>query len=160
MGRLENKVALISGGARGLGRAMAEEFVAEGARVVIGDVLEKTAAETAREIGDRARAIQLDVTQEKSWADAIAATLAAFGSLNVLVNNAGTAEGSRIWETSLESYRRVTEVNQTGVFLGMRAAVEPMTRAGGGSIVNISSIDGMVGSPGIISYIASKWAVR
>ena len=160
MGRLENKVALISGGARGLGRAMAEEFVAEGARVVIGDLLEKTAAETAREIGDRALAIRLDVTQERSWEDAIAATLAAFGSLNVLVNNAGTAEGSVFHETTLESYRRVTEVNQTGVFLGMRAAVDPMTRAGGGSIINISSIDGMVGSPGIISYIASKWAVR
>lgn len=160
MGRLEDKVALISGGARGLGRAMAEEFVAEGARVVIGDVLEKAAAETADALGERARAIRLDVTQEKSWEEAIAATVAAFGSLNVLVNNAGTAEGSRIWETSLESYRRVTEVNQTGVFLGMRAAVEPMTRAGGGSIINVSSIDGMVGSPGIISYIASKWAVR
>ena len=160
MGRLENKVALISGGARGLGRAMAEEFVAEGARVVIGDLLEKTAAEVAREIGDRALAIRLDVTQERSWEEAIKATLAAFGSLNVLVNNAGTAEGSAFHETTLESYRRVTEVNQTGVFLGMRAAVEPMTRAGGGSIVNISSIDGMVGSPGIISYIASKWAVR
>jgi 3alpha(or 20beta)-hydroxysteroid dehydrogenase len=78
----------------------------------------------------------------------------------VLVNNAGTAEGSAFHETTLDSYRRVTEVNQTGVFLGMRAAVDPMTRAGGGSIVNISSIDGMVGSPGIISYIASKWAVR
>ncbi len=160
MGRLENKVALISGGARGLGRAMAEEFVAEGARVVIGDLMEKTAAEAAREIGDRALAIRLDVTQERSWEEAIKATLAAFGSLNVLVNNAGTAEGSAFHETTLESYRRVTEVNQTGVFLGMRAAVDPMTRAGGGSIVNISSIDGMVGSPGIISYIASKWAVR
>ncbi|MEZ4331223.1 MAG: glucose 1-dehydrogenase [Myxococcota bacterium] len=160
MGRLESKVALISGGARGLGRAMAEEFVAEGARVVIGDVLEQAAAEAASALGDRVRAIRLDVTQEKSWEEAIAATVAAFGSLNVLVNNAGTAEGARIWETSLESYRRVTEVNQTGVFLGMRAAVEPMTRAGGGSILNVSSIDGMVGSPGIISYIASKWAVR
>jgi len=160
MGRLEGKLALISGGARGLGRAMAEEFVAEGARVMIGDVLEDTAAETAGALGERARAIRLDVTREESWDEAIAATVAAFGALNVLVNNAGTAEGSRIWETSLESYRRVTEVNQTGVFLGMRAAVDPMTRAGGGSILNVSSIDGMVGSPGIVSYIASKWAVR
>lgn len=160
MGRLDGKVALISGGARGLGRAMAEEFVAEGARVVIGDVLEETAAATAREIGERVLAIRLDVTQERGWEEAIRSTLAAFGALDVLVNNAGTAEGSAFHETSLESYRRVTEVNQTGVFLGMRAAVEPMTRAGGGSIVNISSIDGLVGSPGIISYIASKWAVR
>jgi 3alpha(or 20beta)-hydroxysteroid dehydrogenase len=144
MGKLENKVALISGGARGLGRAMAEDFVAEGARVVIGDVLSEVAAETARELGDQARSIHLDVTTEKSWADAVQSTLDAFGSLNVLVNNAGTAEGSAFADTTLESYRRVTEVNQTGVFLGMRAAVEPMTSAGGGSIINISSIDGMV----------------
>src|SRR5690606_26196962 len=98
MGRLEGKLALISGGARGLGRAMAEEFVAEGARVMIGDVLEDTAAETAGALGERARAIRLDVTREESWDEAIAATVAAFGALNVLVNNAGTAEGSRIWE--------------------------------------------------------------
>jgi 3alpha(or 20beta)-hydroxysteroid dehydrogenase len=131
MGRLDGKVDLISGGARGLGRAMAEEFVVEGARVVIGDLLAETAAEAAREIGDRALAIRLDVTQEQSWEEAIQATLAAFGSLNVLVNNAGTAEGSAFHETTLESYRPVTEVNQTGVFLGMRAAVDPMTRSGG-----------------------------
>ena len=160
MGRLDGKVALISGGARGLGRAMAEEFVAEGARVVIGDVRADDAAATAGQIGAQAIAIRLDVTSEAGWADAVAATLAAFGSLDVLVNNAGTAEGSPLAETTLESYRRVTEVNQTGVFLGMRAAIEPMTAAGGGSIINISSIDGMVGSPRIISYIASKWAVR
>jgi 3alpha(or 20beta)-hydroxysteroid dehydrogenase len=160
MGRLENKVALISGGARGLGRAMAEDLVAEGARVVIGDVLSEVGAETARDLGDHARSIHLDVTSEQSWTDAVKSTLDAFGSLNVLINNAGTAEGSAFADTTLESYHRVTEVNQTGVFLGMRAAVEPMTAAGGGSIINISSIDGMVGSPGIISYIASKWAVR
>ncbi len=160
MGRLENKVALISGGARGLGRAMAEEFVAEGARVVIGDVLDEAASTTASALGDGAIAVHLDVTSESSWAAAAAACVAEFGSLDVLINNAGTAEGSAFAETTLESYRRVTEVNQTGVFLGMRAAVEPMTAAGGGSIVNISSIDGLVGSPRIISYIASKWAVR
>ena len=160
MGRLDGKVALISGGARGLGRAMAEEFVAEGGRVVIGDIRADDAATTADQIGAQAIAIRLDVTSEVSWADAVAATLAAFGTLDVLVNNAGMAEGSPLAETTLESYRRVTEVNQTGVFLGMRAAIEPMTAAGGGSIINISSIDGMVGSPRIISYIASKWAVR
>ncbi len=160
MGRLDDKVALVSGGARGLGRAMAEEFVSEGARVVIGDVLADVAAETVSALGDRARALRLDVTDEASWSDAVAATLESCGKLDVLVNNAGTAEGSAFADTTLESYRRVTEVNQTGVFLGMRAVVEPMTQAGGGSIINISSIDGMVGSPGIISYIASKWAVR
>ncbi|MFK7895267.1 MAG: glucose 1-dehydrogenase [Myxococcota bacterium] len=160
MGRVEEKIALISGGARGLGRAMAEDLVAEGARVVIGDVLADAGAETARELGDAVHFVQLDVTSEESWASAVRSTVEAFGSLNVLVNNAGTAEGAAFEETTLESYRRVTEVNQTGVFLGMRAVVEAMGAAGGGSIINISSIDGMVGSPGIISYIASKWAVR
>jgi 3alpha(or 20beta)-hydroxysteroid dehydrogenase len=160
VGRLDGRVALISGAARGLGRAMAEEFVAEGASVVIGDVLTDLAAETAGQIGGRARSLALDVTSEQSWADAVAATERAFGKLDVLVNNAGTAEGSAFADTSLDSYRRVTEVNQTGVFLGMRAAVAPMRRAGGGAIVNISSMDGMVGATGIISYIASKWAVR
>ena len=160
VGRLEHKVALISGGARGLGRAMADEFVAEGARVVIGDVLHDESEAAADALGDRAIAVGLDVTNEDAWAAAVAATTSAFGRLNVLVNNAGRAEGSPLATTSLESYRRVTEVNQTGVFLGMRSVIEPMTAAGGGSIVNVSSIDGLVGSPRIISYVASKWAVR
>ncbi len=160
MGRLDGKVAFVSGGARGLGRAMVEEFLEEGARVVIGDVLVDDARAAATSLGAGCRAVELDVTHEESWSAAMQATLEAFGGLDVLVNNAGTAEGSAFADTTLESYRRVTEVNQTGVFLGMRAAVEPMTRRGGGSIVNVSSIDGMVGATGIISYIASKWAVR
>lgn len=160
MGRLENKVALVSGGARGLGRAMAEEFAAEGAVVVIGDLLLEEAEAAAMAIGSNAHALRLDVTSEQSWSEAARATRSRFGKWNVLVNNAGTAVGAPLGETTLESWQRVIAVNQTGVFLGMRTAVEPMTAAGGGSIVNISSIDGMVGSPGIISYIASKWAVR
>jgi len=160
MGRMDGKVALVSGGARGLGRAMVEEFVAEGARVAIGDIRHEDAGALARVLGDRVVALELDVTSEHSWAAAVDATVAAFGTLNVLVNNAGTAEGSPLAETTLESYRRVTEVNQTGVFLGMRSVIDPMTDAGGGSIINISSIDGLVGAPRIISYIASKWAVR
>jgi 3alpha(or 20beta)-hydroxysteroid dehydrogenase len=160
MGRLDAKGALVSGGARGLGRAMVEELVAEGARVAIGDIRHDDAAALAGTLGARAIALELDVTSEQSWAAAVDATVAAFGALNVLVNNAGTAEGAPLVDTTLESYRRVTEVNQTGVFLGMRSVIEPMTAAGGGSIVNISSIDGLVGAPRIISYIASKWAVR
>lgn len=160
MGRLNGKVALVSGGARGLGRAMAEEFAAEGAKVVIGDLLARERDETARAIGASAHAIALDVTSETSWADAVRAARERFGKLDVLVNNAGTAVGAPLVDTTLESYRRVIDVNQIGVFLGMRAAIVPMTEAGGGSIINISSIDGMVGSPRIISYIASKWAVR
>jgi 3alpha(or 20beta)-hydroxysteroid dehydrogenase len=160
MKELEGKVALISGGARGLGRAMAEVFAAEGAKIVIGDVRDADLAKTAGEIGSASRGVHLDVTSEASWAAAIASILAQETRLDVLVNNAGTAEGSAFWKTTLESDRRVTEVNQTGVLLGMRAAIDPMTRGGGGSIINISSIDGRVGSPRILSYIASKWAVR
>jgi 3alpha(or 20beta)-hydroxysteroid dehydrogenase len=160
MQRLDGKVALVSGGARGLGRAIVEVLAAEGARVVIGDVLDDEAAALAGTLGARARAVHLDVTSEDAWSDAVAATVAVFGRLDVLVNNAGIAEGAPFWETTLESYRRVVEVNQIGVFLGMRAAVAPMTDTGGGSIVNISSIDGLIGAPRIVSYVASKWAVR
>ena len=148
MGRVDGKVALVSGGARGLGRAMAEELVAEGARVVIGDVLDDEARGHRRELGDGARAIDLDVTSEAAAGTRRSRPRSpSFGRLDVLVNNAGHAEGAPLATTTLESYRRVIEVNQIGVFLGMRAAIDPMTAAGGGSIVNISSIDGMVGSP-------------
>lgn len=160
MGKLDGKAALITGGARGLGLAMAEAFVAEGASVMIADLLDDLAREAARDLGSAAAAVQLDVTSEAAWAAAVAETKSRFGRLNVLVNNAGTAEGAPLWETSLDSYRRVTEVNQIGVFLGMRAVVAPMTEAGGGSIINISSMDGLIGVPRIISYVASKWAVR
>ncbi|MCB0996764.1 MAG: glucose 1-dehydrogenase [Acidimicrobiales bacterium] len=160
MSNLEGRVALISGSARGLGLAMAEEFVALGARVMIGDVLDDDAAEAAGRFGDAGAWVHLDVTSETDWEAAVSATVARFGHLDVLVNNAGTAEGGPLWNTTLESYRRVTEVNQTGVFLGMRSVVDAMTDAGRGSIINISSMDGLVGVPRIISYVASKWAVR
>ena len=100
------------------------------------------------------------MTSEDEWEAAVAATTSAFGKLDVLVNNAGIAEAAPLAEMTLDSYRRVTEVNQTGVFLGMRAVVKAMTAAGGGSILNISSIDGLIGMDNIISYVASKWAVR
>ena len=160
MGRLDGRVALVSGGARGLGLAMAEAFVAEGASVMIGDVLDAEATVVARGLGAAAGMVHLDVTSEADWDAAVDITRARFGHLDVLINNAGTAEGAPLWETSLDSYRRVIEVNQVGVFLGMRAGVAAMTDAGRGSIINISSMDGLVGSPRIISYIASKWAVR
>jgi 3alpha(or 20beta)-hydroxysteroid dehydrogenase len=160
MGRLDGKVALVSGAARGMGAAEARLFAAEGAKVVLGDVLDGEGAAVAKAIGAGAIYAHLDVTSEAGWAAAVAATVAAFGRLDVLINNAGIAEAAPIWKTTLESYRRVTEVNQTGVFLGMKAVIEPMTAAGGGSIVNVSSIDGLVGMNNIISYVASKWAVR
>jgi 3alpha(or 20beta)-hydroxysteroid dehydrogenase len=160
MGRLDGKVALVSGAARGMGQAEAKLFAAEGAKVVVCDVLDAEGKAVAEEIGDAALYRHLDVTNEDEWEAAVAGTTAAFGRLDVLVNNAGTAEGAPLAEMTLDSYRRVTEVNQTGVFLGMRAVIAPMTAAGGGSILNISSIDGMVGMNGIMSYVASKWAVR
>ena len=160
MARLESEVAIVTGGARGLGRAIAEAYVAEGARVCIADVRIELAQRVAEALGDSVIALELDVTDEQSWNLALGACEEAFGSVSVLVNNAGLAEGAAIDDTTLESYRRVTEVNQTGVFLGMKSVIPAMKRVGHGSIINMSSIDGRVGSPRIISYIASKWAVR
>jgi len=160
VGRLDGKVALISGAARGMGQAEARLFAAEGAKVLLCDVRDAEGEAVAAEIGASALYQHLDVTREEDWAEAVAAATRAFGRLDVLVNNAGIGEGAPLAETTLESYRRVTEVNQTGVFLGMRAVIEPMTAAGGGSILNVSSIDGMIGMDLVISYVASKWAVR
>ena len=160
MGRLDGKVALISGAARGMGRAEARLFAAEGAKVAVCDVRDAEGKVVAEEIGANAIYQHLDVTSEDEWEAAVAATTSAFGKLDVLVNNAGIAEAAPLAEMTLDSYRRVTEVNQTGVFLGMRAVVEAMTAAGGGSILNISSIDGLVGMNNLTSYVASKWAVR
>jgi len=160
MGRLEGKVALITGGARGQGEAEARLFAAEGARVVVADVLEKECARVAAEIGENARAVCLDTTSEEGWEQAIRATLEAFGQLDVLVNNAGIIRTGLLENTSLDDYMAVVRVNQVGVFLGMRAVVPAMREAGGGSIVNISSTAGMEGVQGVIGYAASKWAVR
>ena len=160
MRRLDGKVALISGGARGQGEAEARLFVAEGARVVIGDLLEKDCDRVAAELGDAARAIPLDVTSEQSWERAVRETTRAFGKLDVLVNNAGIVRAGPLESTSLDDYMAVVRVNQVGVFLGMRAVVAPMREAGSGSIVNISSNAGMEGVQGVVGYVASKWAVR
>ncbi len=160
MGRLDGKVALISGAARGMGQAEARLFAAEGAKVVVCDVLDAEGQALAKEIGPPALYQHLDVTREDDWSAAVGHTTKALGGLDVLVNNAGIAESAPLAEMTLESYRRVTEVNQTGVFLGMRAVIEPMRAAGGGSILNISSIDGMIGMNNLMSYVASKWAVR
>ena len=160
MGRLDGKVALISGAARGQGEAEARAFVAEGARVVLGDVLDDLGAAVAAGLGDTARYVHLDVRREDDWGKAVAAVLEAFGRLNVLVNNAGIVRIASITECSLDSYMEVVRVNQVGCFLGMRSVIDAMTDAGGGSIVNISSINGIVGGPGAISYIASKFAIR
>lgn len=160
MGRLDGKVALISGGARGMGNAEARLFAREGARVVIGDVAAADGAALADDIGDAARFVNLDVTAYDQWESAVAETLAAFGRLDILVNNAGIVIPSPMRDLSLEDYRKVIDVNQTGVFLGMKAATPAMERSGAGSIINISSIDGMIGMDLVFSYVASKFAVR
>jgi 3alpha(or 20beta)-hydroxysteroid dehydrogenase len=160
MGRIDGKVAIISGGARGMGAAHARRFVAEGAAVLIGDVLDDEGRMLAKGLGDRAVFAHLDVTSEVSWNDAVAAAEARFGPVSVLVNNAGIASVGRIETLDLADYRRVVEVNQIGTFLGMKAVLPSMRRAGGGSIVNISSTGGLVGFDSLVSYVASKFAVR
>ncbi len=160
MGRLEGKVALITGGARGQGEAAARVFVSEGASVLIADILDEEGAKIAAEIGNAAHYFHLDVTQEADWQAAVERTVATFGKLDVLVNNAGIVHTGLLERMELASYMEVVNVNQVGVFLGMRAVVAPMREAGGGSIVNVSSTGGLEGVEGVVSYVASKWAVR
>jgi 3alpha(or 20beta)-hydroxysteroid dehydrogenase len=160
MGRLDGKVALITGGARGQGAAEARMFATEGARVVITDVLDDEGKQTAADIGDRATYLHHDVTEEDAWADVVAAVLDDHGQLDVLVNNAGIFKILPMAMTDLATYEQVIRINQIGVFLGMKAVSAPMVGAGRGSIINISSVAGLMGSPGTIAYSASKWAVR
>ena len=160
MGRLDGKVAIISGAARGQGEAHARAFVAEGAQVALGDVLDDRCAAVAARLGDDAIALHLDVRDEQQWAAAVAATLERFGRLDVLVNNAGILRHAALAETTLDTYREVIDVNQIGCFLGMRAVIPAMTEGGGGSIVNTSSAVGLEGGPGVVAYAASKAAVR
>jgi 3alpha(or 20beta)-hydroxysteroid dehydrogenase len=159
-GRLDGKVALISGGARGQGAAEARLFSAEGARVVIGDVLDDEGAKTADELGDAVAFHHLDVTDEASWQAIVAETEARFGPVSVLVNNAGVLSFGSLEKIELAEFERVMRINVNGVFLGMKSVAASMERAGGGSIVNISSTSGLTGLPFLGSYVASKWAVR
>lgn len=160
MSSLEGKVALISGAARGQGAAEARIFAERGAKVMLCDVLDADGERTAADIGDSAAYTHLDVTDEIAWQAAVAATIAKFGKLNVLVNNAGIADMNRLKEMSVEQYMKTIQVNQVGVFLGMKSAAGAMKDAGGGSIINISSVAGMLGAIGGIAYCASKFAVR
>jgi 3alpha(or 20beta)-hydroxysteroid dehydrogenase len=159
MDRLKGKVILISGGARGQGAAEARLFVAEGARVVIGDVLEPEGRQLTSELGDAALFVRQDVTQERDWVTAINEA-EKLGGLHGLVNNAGIYQPRTLMETDTELFERHMRVNQLGCFLGMKAVVPLMERSGGGSIVNISSVAGLRGSPGAIAYSATKWALR
>ena len=161
--RLEGKVALISGGARGIGEAIARLFAREGASVTIGDILEDEGQRVAREIDDaggRALFVRLDVTVEEDWRRAVQATVERFGKLNVLVNNAGIYRKELVDETSVEAWDEVMGVNARGAFLGSKHAIPDMKKGGGGSIVNMSSGAGLVGNPDGAAYGASKGAVR
>ena len=161
--RLEGKVALISGGARGIGAAIARRFLSEGASVVIGDVLIEEGRALAEELGHAGVEITftpLDVTSESSWADAVALTIDRFGRLDILVNNAGITIRELIENETSESWDRIMEINAKGVFLGTRAVLPEMKRHGNGAIVNMSSSYGNIASPNSAIYGASKAAVR
>lgn len=152
--RLKHKTALITGASRGQGAAAARRFVAEGARVVLADVLDEEGKALADELGAGYR--HLDVSSEDDWAAAVAD----MDKLDVLVNNAGILHFSLLADTQLADYQRVINVNQVGTFLGMRAAVPLMRNAGGGSVVNLSSVEGLAAAPLLTAYTASKFAIR
>jgi len=161
MGRLDGKVALITGGARGMGKSHARHFVAEGAKVVLGDVLDDKGAELADELGaENCRYVHHDVTSEDQWAAAVAAATDTFGTLNVLVNNAGILRNKRIADMTLAEFRQVIDVNLIGEWLGVKSVIGPMTTYGGGSIINISSVEGFTGAAGMSAYSASKFGIR
>ncbi len=160
MGRFDGRVALISGGARGMGAEHVRALVAEGARVVFGDVLDDEGTALAAELGDAARYVHLDVTDDSQWNAAVAVAEEAFGPVGLLVNNAGIVAFGTVADMEPAAFRHVIEVNLTGVYLGMHAAIPSLRRAGDGVIVNISSTAGMMGYAGINAYVASKWGVR
>ena len=165
MDRLKGKVALISGGARGQGAAEARLFVSEGAKVVVGDVIDDQATRLAAEINSKAggrvaAALHLDVTRAADWRAAVTLCVGDFGGLDILINNAGIFNMSGVEETNEELWDSVVSINQKGVWLGMKAAVPAMRQRGGGASVNISSVAGLTGSPGSTAYHGTKGAVR
>ncbi|MBB6344759.1 glucose 1-dehydrogenase [Nonomuraea muscovyensis] len=158
MGLLDGKVALVTGGARGMGEAHVRLFLREGAAVVFGDVLDEEGKALAEETG--ATYVRHDVTSAAQWRQAVETTVAAHGRLDVLVNNAGILKFRRIADMEPEDFDRVIDVNLKGTWLGVKSVIEPMKAAGRGSIVNISSIEGFVGAEGLSAYAASKFGVR
>lgn len=159
MSRFANQVFLISGGSRGLGAAQARALVAEGAHVVIADVLEAEGRQLASELGAACIFQRLDVTDESQWADAVACAQG-LGKLRGLVNNAGVLIMKPMMETSAAEFDWLTRINQLGTFLGMKAVLAALEQNGGGVIVNLSSVAGLRGTPNALAYSASKWAVR
>ena len=157
-GRLDGKVALISGASKGQGEAEARLFLAEGAAVVLGDVLDAPGEAVAASLGERARYVHLDVSNEEDWKQAVRAATDTFGGLDVLINNAGIIRIGMMADVSLDEYMSVVNVNQIGCWLGMKSASAVMRS--GGSIINISSMNGVMPGAGIMSYVASKFAIR
>lgn len=158
--KLEQKVAIITGGARGLGESVARMFVAEGARVIIADVSDAVGQKLCEELGPNAHYVHLDVTSESDWQRAIDSTCSRFGNPTVLVNNAGIYRPAPMESVSADEYMLTIRINQLGTFLGMRSVIKPMKEAGAGSIVNIASTAALQGQAGALSYVASKFAVR
>jgi len=159
MGKLDGRVALITGGARGQGAAAARLFVAEGARAVLGDILDDEGKQLAAELGDAARYVHLDVRDADEWNGAVAEARDSFGKLDALVNNAGVCDIGLVEEMPAADFMRTVEINQLGVFLGMQKAAPALREAGGGTIVNTSSVDGLMGMKYLSAYCASKFAV-
>ncbi|WP_040168214.1 glucose 1-dehydrogenase [Microbacterium gorillae] len=160
-GRVAGKVALITGGARGMGESHARALVAEGANVVIADLLEDEGRALAAELGEgRALFVPLDVTDEESWNAAVAATVDAFGKLDVLINNAGIFTRGSVVDASVSDFRKTIDIDLTGVFIGMHAAAAALEASGNASVINISSIAGLVGFKNRAAYAAAKWGVQ
>ena len=159
MSLLAGKTAIVTGAAQGMGAATARYFVEQGAKVVLGDIQDEAGHKLADELGAAARYVHLDVTNADDWQQALAAA-EQLGTLNVLVNNAAIIQFASLLDTSEEDFMRLTRINQLGTFLGMKAVIAPMKKAGGGSIINISSIDGLQSKNGLVAYSTSKWAVR
>jgi 3alpha(or 20beta)-hydroxysteroid dehydrogenase len=160
MKRFENRTVIVTGGSRGMGASHARGFIAEGANVVIADVVDQEGQSLADELGGRAIFSRLDVTSEADWAATVTVAETAFGPVSVLVNNAGIVHFARIADTEPADWSRVIDINLTGTYLGIRALASSMRKAGGGAIVNISSGAGMSGAFGLGAYVASKWGVR
>lgn len=160
MGKLDNKTAIITGGARGMGAVTAKLFIEEGANVVITDILEDEGKETAQSLGDKALFVKHDVSKEADWESVVAATLATFGAINILINNAGIVSMGTIENQSLETWETTIGINLIGPAIGHRLVIPHMVAAGGGSIVNVSSTEGLEGKNGVGAYAASKWGLR
>ncbi|MGO5012150.1 glucose 1-dehydrogenase [Niallia sp. Sow4_A1] len=158
MSRLEGKIAIITGAAQGMGASHARRFIKEGAKVILTDLNEEKGQALAMELGENALFFKQDVTKAEEWESVIAIAEEKFGSVNILVNNAGITAAKSILQMTESDYRRIVDINQVSVFLGIKAVIPSMQQAGGGSIINISSINGIVG--GAVGYTDTKFAVR